>query len=136
MGIRSFLIVRVSYLRWLGMDIAATARMSLSAILDKTYPEGIHIGESSFIANGAIVLTHDFTRAKYAHTYIGKKCFIGMNAIIMPGVVIGDEVVVGAGSVVTKSVLSNCIVAGNPARVIKSDIHTTHLGQLCQSESS
>jgi len=114
------------------MDIASTARMSLSAVLDKTYPEGIHIGESSFVANGAIVLSHDFTRAKYAHTYIGKQCFIGMNAIIMPGVVIGDQVVVGAGAVVTKSVPSNCIVAGNPARIIKSNIRTTQLGQICQ----
>lgn len=133
MGLRSMLIFfRLSYLRWLGMDISSTAKMSLSANLDKTYPEGIHIGEHSFVANGAIVLSHDFTRAKYAHTYIGKQCFIGMNAIIMPGVVIGDQVVVGAGAVVTKSVPSNCIVAGNPARIIKSNIHTTHLGQIIQ----
>ena len=45
--------------------------------------------------------------------------FIGENAIIMCGVKIGNEVVVGSGAVVTKDVLDNCIVAGNPAKVIK-----------------
>jgi len=48
----------------------------------------------------------------------------------MVGVNIGDEVVVGAGSVVTKDVPSNCIVAGNPAIIIKRNIKTKKYGQL------
>lgn len=43
----------------------------------------------------------------------------------MPGVRIGDEVVVGAGSVVTKDIPSNTAVAGNPARVLKEGIHVS-----------
>lgn len=122
---------RIFYLRQLGMDIAVSASMSIFSFLDKTNPQGIHIGEESFIARGALIISHDFVRKKYAHTHIGKKCFIGVNAVIMPGVVIGDEVIVGAGAVVTKSVPSNCIVVGNPARIIKSNIKTTRFGQLC-----
>ncbi|KAG9224239.1 hypothetical protein CCMSSC00406_0004738 [Pleurotus cornucopiae] len=51
---------------------------------------------------------------------IGKDCWIGGGTIILPGVTIGDGVTVGAGSVVTKDVESRTVVAGNPARFIKS----------------
>ena len=50
-------------------------------------------------------------------------CVIGVNSIIMPGVKIGNEVVIGSGSVVTKDIPNNCIAVGNPAKVIKIDIH-------------
>lgn len=49
---------------------------------------------------------------------IGDYVYIGNNAMIMPGVTIGDNVLVAAGSVVTKSVPSNVVVGGNPARII------------------
>jgi acetyltransferase-like isoleucine patch superfamily enzyme len=55
-------------------------------------------------------------------TYIGDNCVIGVGAIILGGVRIGNEVVVAAGSVVTEDVPSKSIVAGNPARVIESEI--------------
>lgn len=48
----------------------------------------------------------------------------------MCGVRIGDEGIVGAGSIVITDVPSNCIVAGNPAKVIRADIHTKNYGQL------
>ena len=50
---------------------------------------------------------------------IGNDVWIGGNAVILPGVTIGSNVVVGAGAVVTKDVPDNCVVAGVPARVIK-----------------
>lgn len=113
-----------------GMDISRNSRISVRAKLDKTYPLGIHISDESYIASGAIVLSHDFSRNIKTHTYIGKRCFIGVNAIIMPGVKIGDECIVGSGSIVTKDVPSNSIVAGNPARILKQNIHTKRFGQL------
>lgn len=48
---------------------------------------------------------------------IGKNCWIGAGALIMPGITIGDNVVVGAGSVVTKDLPSNVVAMGNPCRV-------------------
>ncbi len=50
---------------------------------------------------------------------IGDNCWIGMNAVILPGVHLGDHITVGAGAVVTHSFEGNCVIAGNPARIIK-----------------
>ena len=115
-------------LRWLyytkvwGMDIHPLATFSTSARLDMTFPRGIHIGEETYIAFDAAILTHDLTRGLYLHTRIGKRCFIGGRSIILPGVEIGDECVIGSGSVVTKNVPPRSLVAGNPARVIRENI--------------
>ncbi len=51
--------------------------------------------------------------------HIGKNCWIGAGALIMPGITIGDNVVVGAGSVVTKDLPSNVVAVGNPCRVLR-----------------
>ncbi len=132
----SVLIVQhIVYTKIFKMHVHPSAKISFGAKLDKTYPEGIHIGEESYVAGGAIVFSHDYARGLHTDTYIGKRCFIGANAIIMPGVLIGDEVIVGSGSVVTKNVSTNTIVAGNPARVIKEGIRTKKYGQLIKEES-
>lgn len=113
-----------------GMNISATARISFGAKLDKTNPKGIHIGEESYIASGAIIFTHDYSRGIYKDTYIGKKCFIGANAIIMCGIKIGDNVIIGSGAIVTKDIPSNCISVGNPAKILRTNIQTKKFGQL------
>ncbi len=108
----------------------------MSAKLDRTFKDGIHIGEGSYVAFAARILTHDFTRGMYLHTRIGKNCFIGGQSIIMPGVQIGDGSIVGAGSVVTKDVPPCSAVAGNPARIIASDIETLHFGRLVSADDN
>ncbi len=54
-----------------------------------------------------------------APVHIGKNCWIGAGALIMPGITIGDNVVVGAGSVVTKDIPSNVVAVGNPCRILR-----------------
>ena len=113
-----------------GMDIAPTAQFSLSAHFDRTNPTGVHIGSYSYIAFDVAVLTHDRTRALYAETHIGQNCFVGARSIILPGVRIGDGSVVGAGSVVVADVPARCVVAGNPARIIREGIDVGAFGQF------
>jgi len=124
-SIRHFILTKIYK-----MNIDKTARISFGTKLDKTNPKGVYIGEESYFASGAILFTHDFSRSLKINTYVGKRCFIGANAIIMAGVTIGDEVIVGSGSIVTKDVPSHSIVVGNPAKIIKSDIKTKKFGQL------
>jgi acetyltransferase-like isoleucine patch superfamily enzyme len=112
------------------MNIHDTALISLKAKLDKTNPKGLHVGAYTHIAFGAVVLTHDMVRKLHTTTRIGENCFIGANAIIMPGVTVGDNAIVAAGAVVTKDVKPRSIVAGNPAVVIKENISTGHFGIL------
>lgn len=112
------------------MDIDKSALVSFGTKLDKVNPRGIHIGAETYIASGTRILTHDYCMKRHADTYIGRRCFIGADVIVLGGVRVGDEVIVGAGAVVTKDVPSNCVVAGNPARIIRQGISTGKYGQL------
>jgi len=136
--LRSLLLgLRTLYYRKIaGMDLAPSVRLSLSARLDRVFPKGIHIGADSYIAFGAHVLSHDFTRGLYLHTRIGRNCFIGGKSMILPGIVIGDGCVVGAGSVVTKDVPAGCAVAGNPARIIAENIEVGAYGRFIVADEN
>ena len=114
--------------------IHPSARVSFSAYLDKTNPTGISVGEETILTRGVVVLSHDFVRLSYGHTKIGSKCFIGVNTIIMPGVTIGDEVVIGAGSVVTRDIESRTVAIGNPARAIRK-IRTQRYGIIIPQDA-
>jgi acetyltransferase-like isoleucine patch superfamily enzyme len=113
-----------------GMDIGQGCQISLKAKLDLTYPDGVHIGDGTYLAFESVIFTHDMARALHVHTYVGRNCFIGARAVIMPGVKVGDHCIVGAGAVVTKDVPSGSIVVGNPAQIIRSNIKTKELGIL------
>ena len=127
---KGLLWARAIHLRRLGMDIHPDTQISLKAHLDKTNPSGIHIGQGTLVAFGAVILSHDLARVLHTDTYIGRNCFIGAHSIILPGIRIGDGCIVATGSVVTKNVDSNSIVAGNPARVIRTGIRTGKWGML------
>ena len=95
---------------------------------------GIEIGDGTMIGPRAVIVTlnHDLnpqTRltATPKPVKIGKNVWIGANCTILPGVSIGDNSVIGAGSVVVKSIASNVVAVGNPARVVKHFKETSPL---------
>lgn len=86
----------------------------------------ISIGSGTYIAQnvGLITENHDINNLdnhlKSQNISIGRNCWIGMNSVILPGVVLGDKTIVGAGAVVTSSFpKGHIVIAGVPARVIK-----------------
>jgi probable biosynthetic protein (TIGR04098 family) len=128
-GYRAVRNVRVAGFRRLGMTIGENVNLSPHAHLDTTYPKGVVIGDYSTIGPGARVLTHDFPNNAHKTTRIGSNCFIGAHAVITPGAIIGDHCIIGAGAVVGGNVPANSLVAGNPGRVVESNIRTGRWGQ-------
>ena len=87
---------------------------------------GIEIGDNTMIGQGTTIVTlnHDLNpktrhNANPKPVKIGKNVWIGASCTILPGVCIGDNSIIGAGSVVTKSIPKNAIVVGNPAKIIR-----------------
>lgn len=100
-------------------------------IIDRERPWLLKIGEYCKITSGCVILTHDYSRSvlrrKYgeiigeaSETVIGNNVFIGMNSIILMGSKIGNNTIIGAGSVVSGKFPDNVVIAGNPAKVIRS----------------
>jgi acetyltransferase-like isoleucine patch superfamily enzyme len=87
---------------------------------------GVIIGDNTNIGPGVGLIsanhnTTDNTKHLAAPPIrIGKDCWIGMNAVILPGVTLGDRVVVGAGAVVTHDFPDDVVIAGNPAKVLRT----------------
>ncbi len=110
----------------LGMKIGNNCSIQPGVIFDYSHCWLIKIGNNVTIAPQAYILAHDAsTKQIHNYTKIGNVTiedfvFIGARAIIMPGVTIGENSIVAAGSIVTKDVPINSIVAGNPAKVISS----------------
>ena len=88
---------------------------------------GVYIGENSLIGHNVVIATLNHEMDPYSRAdlhpkpiHIGKRVWIGSGSTLLPGVTIGDNSIVGAGSIVTKDVPPKVIVAGNPAKFIKN----------------
>lgn len=121
----------ISYLRKKGIKIGSGSVVFVPKVvqIDITRPELLEIGNHVFIHKGTIILTHDWASWCFVEKYnefipahnkvkIGNNVWFGENVTIMPGVTIGDNVIIGIGSIVTKSIPSNSVAVGIPAKVI------------------
>lgn len=120
------LLGKVRYARHLGVRVGDGCRLYINYFGKE--PFLVSIGNRVTITSGVRILTHDGStwlmrdehgrRQLFRRVTIGDDVFIGVNSIILPGVEIGNKVVIAAGSVVAKSVPSGVIVGGNPAKII------------------
>ncbi|MEO6091802.1 MAG: DapH/DapD/GlmU-related protein [Novosphingobium sp.] len=101
------------------MDIHPSARIAATALIDRTWPKGVHIGAGAVIDEEAVVLTHDVVRGLFLDTRIGEGATLGPRAIVLPGVTVGKGAHLLAGAVVIRDVPDHATVAGNPARIVE-----------------
>lgn len=94
--------------------------------IDASFPFLIKIGDNVGLSTDVTILAHDNSLKRHigilkvGKVEIGNNVFIGAKSLILPNVRIGNNVIVGAGSVVTHDIPDNVVVAGNPARIIRS----------------
>ena len=123
----------IQYLRDNGVKVGDNTKVldPKKIQVDISRPELLEIGENVSLHRGTIILTHDWASWCFVNLYnefipshgkikIGNNVWLGENVSILKGVTIGDNVIIGIGSVVTKNIPSNSIAVGCPAHVIGS----------------
>jgi acetyltransferase-like isoleucine patch superfamily enzyme len=119
----------IYYSKFLGIKFGKNVRI-LHFPRFGSEPYLIEIGDNVTITRGVCFVTHDGGVSVFRDQFpnmnvfgkikIGNNVFIGINSIILPSVTVGNNVVIGAGSIVNKDIPNNVVVAGIPAKVIKT----------------
>jgi acetyltransferase-like isoleucine patch superfamily enzyme len=121
----------ISYLRKKGVTIGEGTAFFGLVTIDCTRPYLVEIGKNCILTDGVKILTHGFDSSVLHEVFGQMFCssgkvvlegnnFIGVNVVILKGVTIGKNTIIGACSVVTHDIPSNCVATGNPCNVIMS----------------
>jgi acetyltransferase-like isoleucine patch superfamily enzyme len=125
---------KIKYLRSLGVQIGDQCDILANISSFQGEPYLIRMGSRVTVTAGVLFITHDgatrvfrnsdprWTKETglYGKIEIGDNVFIGVNSILLPGISIGSNSVIGAGSVVTRDVPANSVAVGNPAKILGS----------------
>jgi acetyltransferase-like isoleucine patch superfamily enzyme len=139
----------INYLRKNGIKIGdgCVFRSPMTTHVDMMRPSLISIGDNVDMNVGFTLMAHDFTTRVFLYKYgeflnssghitIGNNIYFGMNVTVLKGVTIGDNCIIGAGSIVTKDIPSNSVATGIPAKVVCSlDDYFDKRKQKCLSEA-
>ena len=119
----------VKYAKKIGVNFGSGFRV-FGRVEWSTEPWIITFGDNVFVTDGVKFVTHDGATLLFRDRVpdleitkpikVGSNVYFGNNAVILPGVTIGNNVIVGAGAVVTKDIPDNSVAVGVPARVIKT----------------
>ena len=95
-------------------------------LIDNLYPEKVFVEDNATLAARSTILAHDESMAytgrgpeRILETRISRRAFVGVHAVILPGITVGPNSIVGAGSVVTHDVPEGATVVGVPARILE-----------------
>ena len=120
--------LRVFFHRLRGVKIGKGTDIGYFVIIDHNYPDMVSIGKGCGIACKTTILAHDevFTyidkkyKQRLAPVKIGNNCCAGTGSVFLPGSEIGDQSIAGANAVVTKRFPKKVVIAGIPAKIIKT----------------
>jgi maltose O-acetyltransferase len=107
-----------------GLEIGSNVYLAPGTVIDPSFAWLVSIGDDSTLGPGVYVLAHDASTKRHlgytrvGRVEIGRRVFIGAYSLVLPAVTIGDDVIVGAGSVVRRDVPQGVMVAGNPAVLV------------------
>jgi len=122
-----FPTMRAALHRIRGAKVAKRVYIGSEVHIDHAYPHLVQVDDDVSICTGTIILAHDvspkflwpYLSSKTAEVRVKRGAYIGVRAVILPGVTIGEGAVVAAGAVVTKDVPPYTVVGGIPAKKIK-----------------
>ena len=100
-----------------------TARASMRKMVKHLLKKYTMIGPNCVLATANHPILPELREKAYQYNLpirIGRNCWLGAGVIVVPGVTIGDNTVIGAGSVVTKDIPANVVAVGNPCRVLRT----------------
>lgn len=130
--VRNFLVIQIArytpflrvknwlYRVFLKMKVGDHTSFALMVMLDVMFPEKISVGTNTVIGYNTTILAHEYLIKEYrlGNVEIGSGVMIGANSTILPGVKIGDNAIVSAGTLVHKDVPEGAFVGGNPMKII------------------
>jgi acetyltransferase-like isoleucine patch superfamily enzyme len=123
--------LRLALYRAMGVSIGRHAYVGMDTWLDDQFPELIRLEDDVVVSFRVMVVVHDDARrmdrteagmeqGTVAPVLLCRGCYLGAGSLILPGVTVGEKAVVAAGAVVTRDVPPRTLVAGVPARVVRT----------------
>jgi maltose O-acetyltransferase len=107
-----------------GLVLGSNVTLTRGVVLDPAHCHLISIGDDTTFGPEAMVLAHDASTknhlgyARIGRVKIGARVFIGARSIVLPGVTIGDDAIIGAGSLVSRDVAPGTVALGRPAKAV------------------